>query len=157
MSNYIITKPLQTQAKSMLKVAKKCKLDYNSTYFYSVFSKELREHSRVVLDERRKIVGMVLGFLSDANELFFWQIGVLKKHRGNSLATKMIDSILCQTDKDIRYIKASMNIKDGSMIKIFNKFRPIDESIEIKLRCHGATLGEDHYDEYDIKMGICTK
>lgn len=99
------------------------KLDLNSSYFYVAMSHWFSDSCKVAFDtEKNRLVGMVIGFRlpSDKETLFIWQIAVDERYRGQSIAMRLIEAVVANSE--IRYLEATIAPSNLSSKRLFEKW-----------------------------------
>jgi len=108
----------------MFRIVKESKvLDVNSSYSYLMWSKYFNKTSIIAESEDNEVIGFVSGFIQpdSPDTLFVWQVAVAKNHRSKGLATKLIEQLLNQLEKEkVNYLEATVtpsNIPSSNLFK----------------------------------------
>lgn len=121
----------------MWALAKETGLDLNSPYCYLMLGHYfsgtclVAEEAHTPLESRNgyakenpsEVVGFVAGFRPPAqpDTLFIWQIGVVKKARGNGLASALIQELLRRPEcEGVRYLEATVTSSNQASHALFS-------------------------------------
>src|SRR5690625_4941907 len=116
--------PTEDDGSEMFRIVKESKvLDVNSSYSYLMWSKYFNKTSIIAESEDNEVIGFVSGFIQpdSPDTLFVWQVAVAKNHRSKGLATKLIEQLLNQLEKEkVNYLEATVtpsNIPSSNLFK----------------------------------------
>src|SRR5690625_4250485 len=96
-------------------------LDVNSSYSDLMWGKYFSKSS-IVAELDHELIGFVTGFLqpNSPTTLFVWQVAVDPKHRGKTLATRLIETLLDeQKSNDVCYLEERVTPNDIPSSKLF--------------------------------------
>lgn len=88
-----------------------------------MWSKYFNKTSIIAESEDNEVIGFVSGFIQpdSPDTLFVWQVAVAKNHRSKGLATKLIEQLLNQLEKEkVNYLEATVtpsNIPSSNLFK----------------------------------------
>jgi L-2,4-diaminobutyric acid acetyltransferase len=103
-------------------------LDRNSTYTYLLLCRDFRETSIVAEraeqggSQEQELVGFVTGYRLPAqpDTLFVWQVGVAKQARGEGLASRLLDGLLCSPGcRDVRFLETTVTPSNEASRALF--------------------------------------
>jgi len=132
-------------------------LDVNSVYCYLLLCKDFAE-TCAVAEAHGEILGFVTAYLPPSREhsLFVWQIGVGAAHRGQGLATRLLQELLRRKAcRGIRFLEATVGPSNAASRALFTA---LAERLGAELSeqpCFDAALfpDEKHEPENLIRIG----
>ena len=98
-----------------------CGLDFNSSYLYCLLSTHFEETCRVAIDTSGAIIGALVGYgLPNQDTYFCWQIGVHPKHRGQGIATRLLQNVMESNDQ-FQYLEATVAPSNDESRRLFSQ------------------------------------
>ncbi|MGO2112384.1 MAG: diaminobutyrate acetyltransferase [Pseudoclavibacter sp.] len=87
-------------------------LDLNSSYMYLLLVRDFADTCRVAVDGD-EVVAFVLGYRrsEDPETLFVWQVAVAESHRGEGLASRLVDDLVAanvDAEDPIRFVETTV-------------------------------------------------
>ncbi|KAB1649449.1 diaminobutyrate acetyltransferase [Pseudoclavibacter endophyticus] len=98
-------------------------LDLNSSYMYLLLVRDFADTCRVAVQDD-EVVAFVLGYRrsEDPERLFIWQVAVDASHRGEGLASRLVDDLVMSnvnSEAPIRFIETTVTAENTASRNLF--------------------------------------
>lgn len=131
-------------------------LELNTAYFYILYCLDYAD-TCLVAEQAGQLAGFVLGHRPPGRDetVFVWQVGVSPDFRKQGLAGRMIEALLHQQPRAVRWLEATVTPDNTASRRLFSGLaRRLEADCDIAEHLKAAWFpGDDHAPEDLFRIG----